>query len=394
MAACQRCGSPLAGAESYCAACGAPVPPAAPAQPAPRRRRFPLVWLLLGIGCLGTVGVGLVVVALAGGYVYYAQRGAPPSSEARGSGDADAAKGRQYLALRAADDFRIQGTDDFFRGLKQYGREAAVVRFFAIGDELWPFADETLGWAYFFNSCVIVSPPAQGERAPVGFYHPYSDVLLLTMWSVSKEEGPRIEDVEVFMGDFLRRRGEPPFAAERPWRKTDAYRPAAMLESTKLTVDAFERAFLGSAAQSDRWRAAIPGASNAPLVADNLTGAAMLLTKNFSELRAYHHEGNEDPALADVRTQVGRFIEHRGLVDLPDARTARRIQELPEAAWKTLRVVSYSSSKKQRLVTLAIAASPDRSISLLFDVHGRIVTLARADLLSYSAFIAGSKGTP
>lgn len=370
------------------------MPAATPARALPRKRVSPLAWVLLGVGCLGILGVGLAVAAATGGYFYYTQRGTPPTGEARVNDAPDAAKGRQYLALRAADDFRLQGSDDFFRALKQYGRQTAAVRFFEISDDLWPFADETLGWAYFFNSCVLVAPPAQGTRTPVGFYHPYSDVLLLTMWSVGEEEGPRIEDVEVFMGDFLRRRGQAPLSAERPWTKSGVYRPVAMLESTKNTVDAFERAFRGSEAQSDGWRAAIPGASNRSLVADNLIGAAMLLTKNFAELRAYDRKSDEDLALPDVRAQVGRFIEHRGLIDLPDARAARRIQELPEATWKTLRVVSYSSSQKQRLVTLAIAASPDRFISLLFDVHGRIVTLARADLLSYSAFIAGSKGTP
>lgn len=391
MDTCKRCGSLRDDAASFCTECGAPA--ARPIDTLPLKRRFPFVWILLGIGCLGVTVVGLVIAAATGGLLYYAQRSAAVDDEASGRATVDLAKGRQYLAVRAADDFRILGTDNFYQGLKKYGGETATVRFFAINDELWPFVDETLGWAYFFNSCTIVAPPPQGSWSPVGFYHPYSDVMLVTMWSVEKDRGPRIEDVEVFMGDFLRRRGEAPFSAERPWMKTDAYRPVAMLQSANDTIGAFESAFSGSSAQSDRWRREIPGAADEPLLGDNLTGAAMLLTKNFSELRAYGRQGREDPALSDVRAQVQRFIHNRGLVDLPDATTARRIQELPEDEWKALRVASYTSSKTRRLVTLAIASSPDRFISLRFEVHGRTVTLERADLLSYSAFISKSRGS-
>lgn len=351
---------------------------------------MPLVGVLLGFGCLAVVVAGVVV---AGGAIYFGQRNAG-GGDAAGTALVSEAEGRQYLVVQAADDFRLLATNDYYQGLKKHAAEEATVRFFDIGDELWPFVDETLGWAYFFNSCVIAAPPPQGEWLPVGFYHPYSDVLLVTMWSVGEDAGPRMEDAELFMGDFIRRGGSAPLSAERPWMRIDAYRPAAMLQSANDTIDAFEQAFHGGSAQGSGWRDEVSGVAKASLVADNLTGAAMLLTKNFAELRAYNHEGRDDRALPDVRAQVKRFIENRGLVDMPDAPATRQIQLLPEEAWKSLRIVSYANSKTQRLVTLAVAATPDRFISLLFDVHGQIVTLKRVDLLSYAAFVAHSKASP
>jgi hypothetical protein len=202
-----------------------------------------------------------------------------------------------------------------------------------------------------------------------------------------------MEDAEIFMGDFVRRGGKTPLSAERPWMRIDAYRPAAMLQSANDTIRAFEQVYSGEVAQGAGWRKEVPGVANGALLADNLTGAAMLLTKNFGELRAYNHRGGEDRALPDVRAQVKRFIENRGLVDMPSAPATRRIQELPDHAWASLRVVSYSNSKTQRLVILAIAASPDRFICLLFDAHGKMVTLKRADLLSYSTFITNSEAS-
>src|SRR3954452_19840259 len=67
MAFCTTCGATLSGA--FCSKCGAPSPQAAQTDAAPRRTS-PIVWVLVGLGCL----FGLALIAAIGTGAFFVHK--------------------------------------------------------------------------------------------------------------------------------------------------------------------------------------------------------------------------------------------------------------------------------------------------------------------------------
>ena len=84
--------------------------------------------------------------------------------------------------------FRLAAQDDYPAALKKYVNEGTQEYFKTLDAALWPVTDPAKGWAFFFNTCVIAfGKKISSGQVPVTFYHPWSDVFLLTVWRVDNK---------------------------------------------------------------------------------------------------------------------------------------------------------------------------------------------------------------
>ena len=82
-----------------------------------------------------------------------------------------------------AETFRLMATADPLRALAVYGTPEANLRFAALGDAMFPDGDWRGNWQLFLSTALPNVGKAADGTPLVGFYHPWSDTMLLTRWS-------------------------------------------------------------------------------------------------------------------------------------------------------------------------------------------------------------------
>jgi hypothetical protein len=390
MLPCLRCGAVNQPGQSVCTNCGAPLggppppqagPPGPP--PSPPRRSGPPLALLIALPLIAFFGIAAVGGIWAYSHWTGHNRAATATSAKPAVSAAPKVSAEQINAINAAHDLRVRATRNYAQAVASIATDRGRERFVAIDDVLWPLVNRAIGWAYFFNTS-IVCPLGQGAGgALVAYYHPWSDVALVTLWTRAGDT-QKLDDVEVLMGDFIRRGGAKPLRAERPWLEGKMYRPAAVGVSTAETVRALEARLGAPLAAGTDWRTRLPVAGDASVIDNGRTGAALLLIKNMSELRGLDGKG------ATVRTAVQNFIKRRG--DPPASEgTAGDLRSLPEEAWRTVRIVSYLAEPNRALVMLSIGIRPETYMALAFEGTGASSKLKRVDLQSFAAFYANAE---
>jgi len=423
MAQCRNCNAQLPSTFTVCPKCGGQVsrwsklavveqegkaPPGTPAStPPPARKSVPpaprlpekppepppddddvskVPFVAMGLHAL------LLVACLALLGTWLARRHA--RHEERAKGPSPAARLMTEVAA-----FRGAAGAGYFAALEKWGDENGRKRFLALDRQLWPSNDRTLGWAYFFTTSVACFGKMEPGLVPVAFYHPWSDVFLVTVWRLEEEGTPRIVDAEVMMGDFVRRRGVPKFSALRPWMKGDTYRVAAVGRETAATIAAFETLFGKTGTGTGDWRKAIPALADAAVMRDNRVGAAIMLLENFKELIAFSSGGAGDPSRGEVRNATRRFLAKWAAGRWAEAAAGATVDERLEASFKALppeglrsfKIVAFTSNERQSLVMLSCGKKPDIYMGLLFDRKGDAISLGRIDVMSFSRYYAKNK---
>lgn len=301
-------------------------------------------------------------------------------------------KDRQLLLADAVLSFRQRGLHDLQPALEQFATPKAAEKFATFDRKIWDFANPTAGWSYLLNTSVIAFGNLEGENPIVAFYHPWSDVFLLTSWQVDAE-GPRIADVEMLMGDFVRNRGGPPLPPSPLWVRMPMFKPLAVGIETSESVRAFEQIFPVKI-QGD-WRKQIPNLGDPDLVEEvNYAGVSLLLAQNIAEIEEFSRAGKDDDVrLAAVRKETARLLDSgkegkmksilAGAQEtLPAARQAM-LRIAPET-FSTYRPVSFLLGSDACIVFLAPTGSADYFISCVFKGKNSKQKLMRVDLVSYA----------
>ncbi|HSM51269.1 MAG TPA: hypothetical protein VLA75_07710, partial [Thermoanaerobaculia bacterium] len=198
---------------------------------------------------------------------------------AGGSGAARAAAGDPEAGgrvLRAAAELRAQALDDLGPALERFAtpEARAVVRGWE--GELWLTVPPRAGWSFFFGTSVWTATGLESAAPRVAFYHPWSDVWLLTEWSVRGEE-PRLARAEILLGDWLREGAT--FELVPAWQRAGAFAPAALALATAGALRAFEL-------ESEAVGAGEPLGPHQPEVAaGNRSGAALRLAASLRGVR-------------------------------------------------------------------------------------------------------------
>jgi len=209
--------------------------------------------------------------------------------------------------LAKASEFRKQAQSESEVAFVKYvgNTDKAKKLFSFLGKTLCPKTDPAKGWTYFFETSIWSLSFPSGTSAVAVFYHPWSDVALVTVWT-RKDSGSTLDDADLIVGDALRNLAKPPYDAEPQWLRgpVPAYLAAGI--SSAQTVRGFEKVFApGNKALKDGWRSLMQ-ADKADLIETNRAGVGTLFERNLAGLTRYQ----EDAAMAPVRNQTKEMLAH------------------------------------------------------------------------------------
>ncbi len=304
-------------------------------------------------------------------------------------------KDRQFLVGQGVLSLRQAGLYDLSPALEKFATPEAIRKFQAFDKKIWNFTNPKVGWSYFLNTSIITFGNMEGKNPVVAFYHPWSDVFLLTSWQVDGD-GPKIADAEMLMGDFVRNKGEPPFVPAPAWLRMKTFKPAAVGDATAGAVRDIEAVFSKG---SGNWRKAIPALEDRELVTEvNYAGVSLLLLTNLTEIDEIREPlPGEDPRLAPMRAasvkalELARSGKIRDVVKsadetLPAVREA--LARIPPGNFASLRAISFLLGRESSMVFLVPTEGSGYFVSFLFRGKPNKLKLTRIDLVDYARMYA------
>lgn len=290
-----------------------------------------------------------------------------------------------------------------FRKQAQGGTEAAFVRYVGnsdkarklfgfLGKTLCPHTDPAKGWGYFFETSIWSLGFPTRTTAVAVFYHPWSDVALVTEW-IRHDTGTTLDDADLIMGDALRNLSKPPFEIEPHWLRGPLPAHLAAGISSARTVRGFERIFSPSNKPfKGGWRAAMQ-LGDAGLLESNHTGVGTMFEGALAGLTRYQ----EDAAMAPVRNQTRETLEqirsgswdkvYQVAAGTPaQVRTILKEHAEPWGNAKVITCVSKRDEQKKEhtFVVLSMPRLPEWFMSFWFRPGANPTlppTLARIDLI-------------
>ncbi|MBN2513589.1 MAG: hypothetical protein JXB18_11685 [Sedimentisphaerales bacterium] len=268
------------------------------------------------------------------------------------------------------------------------GKKAQKI-FGPLGRTLCPNTDPSRGWAYFFETSVFSMSFITSSTALAVFYHPWSDVALITEWTRSKT-GNSITDAELLMGDTLRNQGNPPYDIEPHWLRSPVPPYLAASLSSAQTIQDFRRIFSPQSSNFKKgWRSVM---TNSKLLKSNYLGAGFMFEHNLAGLLKFQNDAD----FAAVRQQSNDILAklQRGLADevlavavetRPESQEAIKqyAAQLGQARAITCIRKRDDQKKEHLFVIYSIPGRPECLMSLWFKPEDAALqyTLKRIDLV-------------
>ena len=263
-----------------------------------------------------------------------------------------------------------------------------------LGPQLWG-DDSDDGWSYFFSLALFDIGRPTTAAPVVGFFHPWCDVWVLTEWRIDDEA--RIANVEIVTGEWLRRRGQPPFDLRPDWLRRDGFRVEQLARATVESIQAFDRIML----DKTPWRGALRLADDPdPAIAEmrdvDHDVAALLLTTGclrYGEL-ASGDPDPEQPLLEHVSSMMQQFLAagRKGTLGEivasakgTEPATAKIVRDLPKQLFHYLSPVYWVADQKRGIAFLVPSTNPDYCVAITGDWAGDEMHVSRVDIVSFPA---------
>ncbi len=256
-----------------------------------------------------------------------------------------------------------------------------------------------LGWSYFFARSLFEIGRSTSDAPLVGFYHPWSDVWLITEWQMKPE--PKIRDMEMLCGEWVRRRGESPMDIKPDWLRRDGFRAEQLARAVATNIETFGQL----ACDGRSWREALRldarrevlNEINHPAVAVSLLGASMRSVELAMGEKAFDAENPMPPVLGQLTRSCDRFLTAGSegnaafFVELAagtNPATAELIRRMPPEAYAQLAPVFWLADDAWAQAYLTPDQNPDFCLALTYKrVEGRL-QLARLDLIHFPSVAA------
>jgi len=278
-------------------------------------------------------------------------------------------------------------------GWKPFVTPAAANKLEQINRQIW--ADEAdRVWSNFFGRALFdIGRPA--SPAPlVGFYHPWADAWLLLEWQLKPE--PKITDIELVSGEWVRRRGEPPFDLRPDWLRRDGFRveqlARAVVDNLKLLPQlAYGKQPWREALQLERCRQQLD-TIHTPAIAVNLTGAMLRAEELALGAAAFDKDHPPPVVLEQLLESCRRFIAsgregHAGffieLAASTSPATAAALRKLPAESFSQLAPVYWLADEQWAEALLVPDHNPDFCLALTYRRLERRLQLTRIDLVHF-----------
>lgn len=284
------------------------------------------------------------------------------------------------LAWRGdAESFRLMASVDLLRALQKHGSPDANLRFSSLGKEISSSMDWRSTWELLLSVSLPNIVQANSESALIGYYHPWSDLMLLTKWRKVSSDQSQIESVDVVPGSFVRGEAQTDIVG-RNWQRGDLFAPEAVGQLAVRTVRAFETRFSDPAndplAKADALEKAVK------------TELASIAFADFrgEVVRLYGEQGGQ-PAIMWLwqglrdEAKSGQSVRQGSIGD-----SVRSIGKLDSKIQASFVPVSYLATEKAELLMLASTIQPN--LYVVVQTGGTVGKddLRRVDLLSFQSF--------
>ena len=297
--------------------------------------------------------------------------------------------------LKGVNKFRQIAMTDYKKALNRFGSTKVINKFKELDGYLWPLTNPLFSWSYFFNVSVYAFGNLTEKTEVVGFYHPWSDVFLLTDWKLDKNDKAVIEDAEILVGDWVRNNGDPPFNEIPAWLRKNQFKAMSLGISTAEAVRAFENLF--NLKEINGLRNSIPGLKDKELLEDpNYYYAAEALFNNLIKIEIFGSPGIEDDNnLASLRKEINKVhklaaqgkwkkILNSANYTLPGAKKV--LNKMPSEIFKNLKVVDFYLGSENALVFLKPPVDSGYCLSFLYKGKGGKYYIKRIDIINFNVF--------
>lgn len=234
---------------------------------------------------------------------------------------------------------------------------------------------------YFSHGVIPFTQPLDGDVALIGFYHPWSDVILLSEWRLSDPQRWMIVDCELVPADFIREGGEPPYDLLPLWRRPGLSKlpPVAVIKATDQVAASFDSVFRD--ARPGVWRDEIHALHTPEMLAVGSALAVRRLRDVIATLKAVQEKG--------VPTRLGMGLEEllttalaSGLEDVDSkAVLTAGVKALPRQVWEHAQLLAIAPLSDGWCVFLSAPGTRSCFISGCFQDGKPVARLLRMDLL-------------
>lgn len=291
----------------------------------------------------------------------------------------------------ASTQFKEIASKDYASALLTLSKDEGMKKLHIIDKALWEAKISQIGWDLFFTSSIRIYNKNLAMYPLVGFYNPFSDVLLITVWKEAKE-GYRIVDAEMLMGDLLR--GTTKGVSNVPFWRRDKQHPLSTLGiSVALSVVAFEEIF--NMATNKNWRTkALVLNDSATLNKFNYPNISIALNSHLFNVSNFSNIKIDNPQLQECPNQTQKILHNikKGNIndilitaeDTPPD-TADILKKISSEWIDGLAIVSALNNGRECLVLLTSMQQSTGSISFSFKrkTEDQSLLIKRIDIIDY-----------
>lgn len=288
---------------------------------------------------------------------------------------ASRAEGIKILELTPVlSQFRLDACVDPQKTFEQYADQKTSKRLGELAKTLCPVSDPQQGWTSFFGTSLSAVNSINKETILAFFYHPWSDVALITEWRKLKGK-PKLTDAELVVGDvlratekivptpFWRREGKVPPPLEVLLAANDTVR-----DFLELYVDAHE------SKNSGNWRARLPNFKTKKQRETNKAVVGALFYQSLAAVKLFFNEKDFSPVKKEMDKVRKDLIAGKTDAVLRRAKEtskdSREILKKVELDWSQATLVSVVTDPKNTFVFLSSFGNPEFFASFWF-VNGK-----------------------
>ncbi len=295
--------------------------------------------------------------------------------------------------------FKEIAANDYATALLTLSKGQGMERLHGIDVTLWKAELAQLGWMYFFEGASVVYAENEGSFPIVGYYNPYTDIFLITVWQ-KEEEIFKVVDAELLMGDWVRT-DDQEFDIIPPWLRGTVHRPESLGMTVGQSLLSFEDIFSQATAQS--WRAELAVLHDQDVL--NFINYPGVTIRMNSQLLNVLNFIKPDDQEEDLKTCKNRTLEVMelassgglnllwGFADDTLPQTTKNLQTYPGEWFTSLKMAYALSSREGCLVFFTHPQQTSKSLSLFFKKTDKSLNIKRFDLIDYQFFYKGIKSS-
>ncbi len=289
--------------------------------------------------------------------------------------------------IQAVQEFREQNCADGKTGWLNYSDQDLLKSINSLNRNIWPEEDIDSGSSYFFSLSMTSIGRLNSRQPVVGFYHPWSDVWLITQWQ--KDPAPHIISVEMLLGEWLRNMGSEPFDLIPAWLRGKGFRTEQLAKSVAENIQKFDDIVHGEIA----WQKTLDISERNPLTTElNYPAASNALL--FSWIRAIDSSSADsgDPFLNSLvqagmsvievgkRGEIGKAI---ALAPGTSRHTQQTLNNLDPDLFALMSPVYWTADDKAATLYMTPGSNSDFCLTLRYIRSSARPQLDRVDLLYF-----------